>query len=101
MKVALSTSSPDRKSDSILAKPLKSQAFATPDKVAELIQKVPFWKNIAIFLPRKKSTPSPPHFSLSGQVGAAIEEDLRRAIEKLKLYLVNPPTQMILFKPIR
>ncbi|CAA6658710.1 unnamed protein product [Spirodela intermedia] len=73
VKVALSTSSPEGKSDSILAKPLKSQAFATPDKVAELIQKV----------------------------GAAIEEDLRRAIEKLKLYLVNPPTQMILFKPIR
>lgn len=40
MKVALSAGNQAQKSDSLLSKPLKSQAFATPDKVAELIQKV-------------------------------------------------------------
>lgn len=40
MKVALSSGSPNQKIDSPMAKPLKDQAFATPDKVAELVQKV-------------------------------------------------------------
>ncbi|MQM18325.1 hypothetical protein Taro_051316, partial [Colocasia esculenta] len=73
VKVALSSSTQDRKSDSVLAKPLKTQAFATPDKVAELIQKV----------------------------GTTIQQDLCRVISKMKLYLQNPSTQMILFKPIK
>lgn len=40
VKVALSSGSQNQKLDSIMAKPLKDQAFATPDKVAELVQKV-------------------------------------------------------------
>ena len=40
MKVALSTGAPNQKLESAMAKPLKNQAFATPDKVAELVQKV-------------------------------------------------------------
>jgi len=42
VKVALSSGSQGQKLDSVLAKPLKTQAFASPDKVAELVQKVPF-----------------------------------------------------------
>ena len=40
IKVALSTGTQNQKVDSVMAKPLKEQAFATPDKVAELVQKV-------------------------------------------------------------
>lgn len=40
MKLALSSGSQNQKVDSVMAKPLKDQAFATPDKVAELVQKV-------------------------------------------------------------
>lgn len=40
MKVALSSGNQGQKLDSVLAKPLKSQAFAAPDKVAELVQRV-------------------------------------------------------------
>lgn len=40
MKVALSTGGQNQKTESGMAKPLKDQAFATPDKVAELGQKV-------------------------------------------------------------
>lgn len=40
VKVALSSGNQGQKLDSVLAKPLKSQAFAAPDKVAELVQKV-------------------------------------------------------------
>jgi conserved oligomeric Golgi complex subunit 3 len=42
VKVALSSGSQGQKLDSVLAKPLKTQAFANPDKVAELVQKVNF-----------------------------------------------------------
>ncbi|XP_078429535.1 sec34-like family protein [Wolffia australiana] len=73
VKVALSASGSDKKADPILAKPLRTQAFAAPEKVAELPQKV----------------------------GAAVDGDLCQAVEKLKLYLVNPSTQLILFKPVR
>ncbi|KMZ62257.1 hypothetical protein ZOSMA_47G00480 [Zostera marina] len=73
VKVALSSSSQDQKVDSVLAKPLKSQAFATPDKVTELIQKV----------------------------NTCIQQDLASVMAKIKLYLNNPSTQMILFKPIK
>ena len=40
MKVALSAGGQNQKLDSVMSKPLKDQAFATPDKVAELVQKV-------------------------------------------------------------
>lgn len=40
VKAALSSVSQGQKSDSVLAKPLKSQAFASPAKVAEVVQKV-------------------------------------------------------------
>lgn len=40
MKVALSSGGQNQKRESVMAKPLKEQAFATPDKVAELVQKV-------------------------------------------------------------
>lgn len=73
VKVALSSSSPDRKVDSVLAKPLKSQAFASPENVSELI----------------------------GKVSAAIQQDLVTVIAKMKLYMSNTSTQMILFKPIK
>lgn len=39
VKVA-SSGGQNKKVDSLMAKPLKDQAFATPDKVAELVQKV-------------------------------------------------------------
>lgn len=40
VKVALSSGLQDQKVESSIAKPLKDQAFATPEKVAELIEKV-------------------------------------------------------------
>ncbi|GJN16078.1 hypothetical protein PR202_gb03028 [Eleusine coracana subsp. coracana] len=40
VKVALSSGSQGQKLDSVLARPLKTQAFASPDKVVELVQKV-------------------------------------------------------------
>lgn len=40
MKVAMSSGGQNQKAESVMAKPLKDQAFATPDKVAELVQKV-------------------------------------------------------------
>ncbi|CAO2206902.1 unnamed protein product [Urochloa humidicola] len=73
VKVALSSGSQGQKLDSVLAKPLKTQAFASPDKVAELIQKV----------------------------ATAIREDLPKVMAKMRLYLQNSSTRMILFKPIK
>ncbi|KAF6151279.1 hypothetical protein GIB67_020601 [Kingdonia uniflora] len=73
VKVALSSGSQNQKADSILAKPLKNQAFATPEKVSELVQKV----------------------------AEAIQEELPRVMAKMKLYLQNPSTRTILFKPIK
>ncbi|KAI4335148.1 hypothetical protein L6164_013821 [Bauhinia variegata] len=72
VKVALS-SGQNPKLDSVMAKPLKTQAFATPDKVAELVQKV----------------------------RAAIQEQLPMVIAKMKLYLQNSSTRAVLFKPIK
>lgn len=40
MKVALSSGGQNQKLESVMSRPLKDQAFATPDKVAELVQKV-------------------------------------------------------------
>ncbi|KAF5726117.1 Sec34-like family protein isoform 1 [Tripterygium wilfordii] len=73
VKVALSSGNQSQKADSVLAKPLKDQAFATPDKVAELVQKV----------------------------NTAIQEELPQVMSKMKLYLQNPSTRIILFKPIK
>ncbi|MED6126914.1 Golgi transport complex subunit 3 [Stylosanthes scabra] len=73
VKVALSSGGQNPKLDSVMTKPLKDQAFATPDKVAELAQKV----------------------------RTAIQEQLPGVIEKMKLYLQNPSTRTILFKPIK
>lgn len=73
VKVALSSGNQNQKVDSIMAKPLKDQAFATPDKVAELVQKV----------------------------NAAIQQELPLVVAKMKLYLQNPSTRTILFKPIK
>ncbi|KAK3131194.1 hypothetical protein QOZ80_6BG0503290 [Eleusine coracana subsp. coracana] len=73
VKVALSSGSQGQKLDSVLAKPLKTQAFASPDKVAELVQKV----------------------------FTAIQQDLPKVMIKMRLYLQNPSMRMILFKPIK
>ncbi|KAJ9168109.1 hypothetical protein P3X46_019672 [Hevea brasiliensis] len=73
VKVALSSGGQNKKLDSIMAKPLKDQAFATPDKVAELVQKV----------------------------NAAIQQELPMVMAKMKLYLQNTSTRTILFKPIK
>ncbi|CAA0836916.1 sec34-like family protein [Striga hermonthica] len=72
VKVALSSGSQNQK-ESAMSKPLKDQAFATPEKVAEIVQKV----------------------------GLAIQEELPRVMGKMKLYLQNPATRAILFKPIK
>ncbi|CAK9147861.1 unnamed protein product [Ilex paraguariensis] len=73
VKVALSLGSQNQKLESVMAKPLKDQAFATPDKVRELVQKV----------------------------SAAVQQELPSVMEKMKLYLQNPSTRTILFKPIK
>ncbi|KAL5182758.1 Conserved oligomeric Golgi complex subunit 3 [Glycine soja] len=73
VKVALSSGGQNQKLESVMAKPLKDQAFATPDKVAELVQKV---RN-------------------------AIQEQLPGVIDRMKLYLQNSSTRTILFKPIK
>ncbi|KAF5198333.1 Conserved oligomeric golgi complex subunit [Thalictrum thalictroides] len=73
VKVALSSSNQEQNPDSVLAKPLKNQAFATPDKVAELVQ----------------------------TVGVSIQQELPKVMAKMKLYLQNPSTRTILFKPIK
>ncbi|OAY70308.1 Conserved oligomeric Golgi complex subunit 3 [Ananas comosus] len=76
VKVALSSASQGQKSDSVLARPLKNQAFASPDKVTELVKRYAW-------------------------VGTAIQQELPKVLAKMKLYLQNPSTRMILFKPIK
>ncbi|CAA3013953.1 conserved oligomeric Golgi complex subunit 3 [Olea europaea subsp. europaea] len=71
VKVALSLGNQNQKVESAIAKPLKDQAFATPEKVSELVLKV----------------------------SSAIQQELPNAMAKMKLYLQNPPTRAILFKP--
>ncbi|XP_042035952.1 conserved oligomeric Golgi complex subunit 3-like [Salvia splendens] len=71
VKVALSSGS--HKPESAISKPLKDQAFATPEKISELVQKV----------------------------GSSIKQELPGVAGKMKLYLQNPTTRSILFKPIR
>ncbi|KAL6222121.1 hypothetical protein ACLB2K_005513 [Fragaria x ananassa] len=72
VKVAMSGSQ-NQKGELVMAKPLKDQAFATPDKVAELVQKVT----------------------------TAIQQELPMVTRKMKLYLQNSETRKILFKPIQ
>ncbi|KMT03429.1 hypothetical protein BVRB_8g191140 [Beta vulgaris subsp. vulgaris] len=73
VKISLSSGSQNQKFETVMAKPLKEQAFATPEKVSELVQKV----------------------------SAMIQQELPRVIQKMKLYLLNPSTRTILFKPIK
>ncbi|KAK4854252.1 hypothetical protein QYF36_021161 [Acer negundo] len=73
VKVSLNSAGQNQKVDSIMGKPLKEQAFATPDKVAELVQKV----------------------------NTAIQQELPPVMAKMKLYLQNPSTRTILFKPVK
>lgn len=73
VKVALSSGNQSQKLEPVFEKPLKDQAFATPDKVAELVRKV----------------------------NTAIQQQLPMVMEKMKLYLQNPTTRMILFNPIK
>ncbi|KAK2970719.1 hypothetical protein RJ640_015144 [Escallonia rubra] len=73
VKVALSSGNQNQKLETVMARPLKDQAFASPDKVAELVQKV----------------------------STAVQQELPRVVAKMKLYLQNPSTRTILFKPIK
>ncbi|TYK14990.1 conserved oligomeric Golgi complex subunit 3 [Cucumis melo var. makuwa] len=73
VKVALSSGNQNQKLEPAMEKPLRDQAFATPDKVAELVQKV----------------------------NTAIQQQLPMVMEKMKLYLQNSTTRMILFNPIK
>lgn len=70
---ALSSGAQNQKLESGMGKPLKDQAFATPDKVAEIVHKV----------------------------NGAMHNELPRVMGKMKLYLQNPSTRTILFKPIK
>eukprot|EP00878_Enallax_costatus_P025520 GHUV01027307.1.p1 GENE.GHUV01027307.1~~GHUV01027307.1.p1 ORF type:complete len:206 (+),score=51.51 GHUV01027307.1:1220-1837(+) len=60
-------------SNQALAKPLREQAFAAPSKLAELVT----------------------------GVNNAMRERLPPAVEKTRLYLPNPATRAILFRPIK
>ncbi|TYH35044.1 hypothetical protein ES332_D13G166500v1 [Gossypium tomentosum] len=73
VKVALSFGTQNKKRDSVIAKALKEQTFATPEALAELVQKV----------------------------HSAIQRELPVVIAKMKLYLQNLSTRTILFKPIK
>ncbi|KAK1550744.1 hypothetical protein Q3G72_023994 [Acer saccharum] len=73
VKVSLSSAGQNQRVDSVMGKPLKEQAFATPDKVVELVQKV----------------------------NTAIQQVLPPVMAKMKLYLQNPSTRTILFKPVK
>ncbi|XP_057864087.2 conserved oligomeric Golgi complex subunit 3 isoform X1 [Cryptomeria japonica] len=73
LKLAFSSAGREPSSESDNFKPLRNQAFATPEKLAELVEKV----------------------------DRAIAEDLPGAVSKMKLYLQNPSTRSILFKPIK
>src|ERR1041384_498589 len=103
VKVALSSGSQGQKLDSVLAKPLKTKAFASPDKVAELVQKVHIkiqsmlQETVFLFLLLVLYRSS---FFLE-QVATAIQQDLPKVMTKMRLYLQNPSTRMILFKPIK
>ncbi|PKU70495.1 conserved oligomeric Golgi complex subunit 3 isoform X1 [Dendrobium catenatum] len=73
VKAVLSSGAQDKKEDSVLAKPLRSYAFAAPERIVELTQKV----------------------------GDNLQQELPKVMAKMKLYLQNPTTRMILFKPIK
>ncbi|KAK1551215.1 hypothetical protein Q3G72_032182 [Acer saccharum] len=73
VKVSLYSAGQNQKVDLVMEKPLKEQAFATPDKVAELVQKV----------------------------NTAIQQELPPVMVKMKLYLQNPSIRTILFKLVK
>ncbi|KAJ7558438.1 hypothetical protein O6H91_04G039200 [Diphasiastrum complanatum] len=73
VRVSLSTMGKGTTSDSNMSRSLKEQAFATPEKVAEMASKV----------------------------DNALMHELPGVVSKMKLYLQNPSTQSILFKPIK
>ncbi|KAL8160894.1 hypothetical protein V2J09_012383 [Rumex salicifolius] len=73
VKAAASPGIQSQNLDPLRTKPLKEQAFATPEKVAELFEKV----------------------------RTAMQQELPKVIEKMNLYLQNPSTQSVLFKPIK
>ncbi|WOH11318.1 hypothetical protein DCAR_0830799 [Daucus carota subsp. sativus] len=73
VKAALSSGTQNPKLESVMARPLKDHAFAKPATVAEIVQKV----------------------------SAALQQELPRVMEKMKLYLQNSSTRTILFKPIK
>ncbi|GAB2291595.1 Golgi transport complex subunit 3 [Dionaea muscipula] len=72
VKVAISSGAENQKPDAT-TKALKDHAFASPEKVADLVQKV----------------------------NASSQQVLPMVIEKMKLYLQNQSTRTILFKPIK
>ncbi|KAK1551278.1 hypothetical protein Q3G72_033207 [Acer saccharum] len=69
VKVSLSSAGQNQRVDSVMGKTLKEQAFATPDMVAELVQKV----------------------------NTAIQQVLPPMMVKMKLHLQNHSTRTILF----
>ncbi|AAG30981.1 unknown protein [Arabidopsis thaliana] len=105
IKVALSSGTQNHKVDSVMAKPLKEQAFATPDKVVELVQKVYLRNRDGSYFLFPMQLPLQKHDienSVHRQfVYAAIQQELLPILAKMKLYLQNPSTRTILFKPIK
>lgn len=73
VKVSMTSTARVKDSGSDPLKSLKAQAFATPEKVAEMVAKV----------------------------DDALKKDLPSVVLKMKLYLQNPSTRSILFKPIK
>lgn len=73
VRAVLSSGVQNKKEDSVLAKPLRSHAFAAPEKITELTQKV----------------------------SDTLLHELPKVMSKMKIYLQNPSTRMILFKPIK
>ncbi|RVW77045.1 Conserved oligomeric Golgi complex subunit 3 [Vitis vinifera] len=94
VKVALSSGSQNQKLDPVMAKPLKDQAFATPDKVAELVQKINY-----INICDSTGLDSGVYSIRIGKCFLAAR--VAEVMEKMKLYLQNPSTRTILFKPIK
>eukprot|EP00249_Psilotum_nudum_P016375 c25792_g1_i1 orf=138-2456(+) len=73
VKLSMNSSTRGRHAELGAPKPLKDQAFAAPEKVAEMVAKVE----------------------------DALKDALPGVVSKMKYYLQNPATQSILFKPIK
>ncbi|EPS73936.1 hypothetical protein M569_00814, partial [Genlisea aurea] len=74
VRVALSSTNQNQRKDYGINKPLREQAFASPEKIAEIVDKV---------------------------VQNAIHKELPIVLSKMELYLPNQGTRAILFKPIK